>query len=108
MYLSAYSCSRCASPFVPGAFVPGPKHGTELREWCKRRSAQMARQRRMRVVHTLPTTAEPPPDGDVCGVCLEILANVEGVTGVTWRVLPCGHRFHAVCVDEWLARCVTP
>ena len=50
-------------------------------------------------VRALPTAHQPPLDGDVCGVCLE-----DEVAGSVWRLLPCGHRFHTSCVDEWLYR----
>ena len=55
--------------------------------------------RRENMVHALPTSQEPPLNGDVCGVCLET-----DVQNLSWRVLPCGHRFHTSCVDEWLHR----
>ena len=50
-------------------------------------------------VRALPTAHQPPLDGDVCGVCLE-----GEVAGSVWRLLPCGHRFHTCCIDEWLYR----
>jgi hypothetical protein len=42
-------------------------------------------------------------DGHDCGavrctVCLE-----EPVNGDLMRVLPCSHRFHQACIDQWLA-----
>jgi hypothetical protein len=55
-------------------------------------------------VHALPTTQEPPLDGDVCGVCLEGPVETDDGAGVPWRLLPCGHRFHTLCVDDWLCR----
>eukprot|EP00277_Geminigera_cryophila_P021519 CAMPEP_0179463378 /NCGR_PEP_ID=MMETSP0799-20121207/45468_1 /TAXON_ID=46947 /ORGANISM="Geminigera cryophila, Strain CCMP2564" /LENGTH=413 /DNA_ID=CAMNT_0021266649 /DNA_START=139 /DNA_END=1377 /DNA_ORIENTATION=+ len=60
---------------------------------------QAPMRRRMNLVRALPITQVPPLDGDVCGVCLE-----EEQTSAQWRLLPCGHRFHTVCVDEWLYR----
>ena len=48
-------------------------------------------------IEALPTTREPPANGDVCGICLEPQCDTP------WRLLPCGHRFHTSCVDEWLA-----
>jgi len=38
-------------------------------------------------------------DVDVCAVCIE-----EYVEGDWLRELPCGHRFHAACIDEWLTK----
>eukprot|EP00802_Teleaulax_amphioxeia_P005593 Tamp_05597.p1 GENE.Tamp_05597~~Tamp_05597.p1 ORF type:complete len:480 (-),score=52.92 Tamp_05597:1489-2850(-) len=60
--------------------------------------------RRFSQVHALPTTQEPPLDGDVCGVCLEGPVETDDGAGVPWRLLPCGHRFHTLCVDDWLCR----
>jgi len=34
-----------------------------------------------------------------CAVCLDEFAGEQHV-----RQLPCGHRFHAPCIDQWLAR----
>lgn len=34
-----------------------------------------------------------------CAVCLDEFAEEQHV-----RQLPCGHRFHAPCIDQWLAR----
>jgi hypothetical protein len=42
-----------------------------------------------------------PPDQDEhsCRVCLEDYSDGEEL-----RVLPCFHRFHKSCIDEWLQR----
>ena len=41
--------------------------------------------------------AEAPAD-DYCAVCLQ-----DGAAPAAWsRVAPCGHRFHAACVEKWL------
>lgn len=37
--------------------------------------------------------------GTTCAVCLE-----DYELGDRLRVLPCGHRFHAACIDTWLSR----
>jgi len=55
--------------------------------------------RRRELIASLPESFEPPIDGDVCGVCLD-----DANTDLTWRILPCGHRFHSQCVDPWLLR----
>jgi len=52
---------------------------------------------RSALIKKLPITSEPP-EGDVCAVCLET-----GGPGASWRMLPCGHRFHPDCSDGWLA-----
>lgn len=38
-----------------------------------------------------------PAESQECGICLESFA-----AGDRLRTLPCFHRFHACCVDEWL------
>ncbi|KXS12851.1 hypothetical protein M427DRAFT_34471 [Gonapodya prolifera JEL478] len=43
-----------------------------------------------------PTTSRPPPP--TCSICLDALSS----PGCVIRSLPCGHAFHAVCVDAWL------
>jgi len=48
------------------------------------------------IIQNLPLSDEPPPEGEVCAFCLER----DGED--PWRVLPCEHRFHSKCVDEWL------
>jgi RING-like zinc finger len=35
--------------------------------------------------------------GELCAICLEVVAN-----GSFCRQLPCGHRFHADCIDNWV------
>lgn len=51
--------------------------------------------------------AEPPINSE-CAICLEGSAGeaeVERGSLLTeWRALPCGHRFHGVCLREWLLR----
>merc|ERR1711924_133616 len=37
--------------------------------------------------------------GDECRICLEPLQ-----AGERLRVLPCFHRYHCACVEEWLSR----
>jgi len=34
----------------------------------------------------------------LCAICFESETQLE------WRLLPCGHRFHPGCVDEWLKK----
>jgi hypothetical protein len=40
--------------------------------------------------------------GEECPVCIEALCETD-----EYRRLPCGHPFHAVCIDTWLNRHVT-
>jgi len=47
-----------------------------------------------KIVPNLPITDEAPDD--VCSICLE------KDTANTWKVLPCKHKFHPVCIDPWL------
>ena len=35
--------------------------------------------------------------GETCNICFE-----DYESGDTYRVLPCGHRFHIECIDKWL------
>ena len=42
------------------------------------------------------------PIEDTCQVCLETLQ-----VGDDMRTLPCLHRFHCTCIDEWLRRSAT-
>jgi hypothetical protein len=42
------------------------------------------------------TISEEAPD-DVCAICIE-----DKNEGDTWRELPCGHKFHPLCVDNWI------
>ena len=79
----------------PGALPGNPIHNLQ----GQLLALQANLRRRENMVHALPTSQEPPLNGDVCGVCLET-----DVQNVSWRVLPCGHRFHTSCVDEWLHR----
>ena len=79
----------------PGALPGNPIHNLQ----GQLLALQANLRRRENMVHALPTSQEPPMNGDVCGVCLET-----DVQNVSWRVLPCGHRFHTSCVDEWLHR----
>eukprot|EP00928_Gymnodinium_smaydae_P009511 TRINITY_DN13572_c0_g1_i1.p1 TRINITY_DN13572_c0_g1~~TRINITY_DN13572_c0_g1_i1.p1 ORF type:complete len:363 (-),score=64.87 TRINITY_DN13572_c0_g1_i1:9-1097(-) len=43
--------------------------------------------------------AEEGEDGRACSICIEAMQDGESV-----RQLPCGHFFHAACVDQWLTR----
>ncbi len=38
-----------------------------------------------------------PPDDNICSICLE-----EAQENDQWKVLNCGHKFHDLCIDEWL------
>eukprot|EP00288_Rhodomonas_lens_P013082 CAMPEP_0177693468 /NCGR_PEP_ID=MMETSP0484_2-20121128/2415_1 /TAXON_ID=354590 /ORGANISM="Rhodomonas lens, Strain RHODO" /LENGTH=300 /DNA_ID=CAMNT_0019204279 /DNA_START=274 /DNA_END=1173 /DNA_ORIENTATION=+ len=51
---------------------------------------------RSTIIENLPLSDDPPPEGEVCAFCLEREGEEQ------WRVLPCEHRFHAKCVDDWL------
>lgn len=53
---------------------------------------------REQIVANLPTTNVPPPDGEPCAICFDVDTQHE------WRILPCGHRFHPACVDEWIKK----
>jgi len=53
---------------------------------------------RNRIIASLPITQQAPPDGEPCAICFEI------DTETDWRLLPCGHRFHPSCIDEWLKK----
>jgi len=53
---------------------------------------------REQIVGNLPTTTVPPADGEPCAICFD------ASPGDEWRILPCGHRFHPQCVDEWLKK----
>jgi len=49
---------------------------------------------RAQILSRLPETKEPPEDH--CAICMAINE------ADTWRLLPCGHKFHPQCVDPWL------
>ena len=55
-------------------------------------------------VFSSPKTARAPlaKEAQTCSVCMEAL-----VPGEKVRKLPCGHIYHAGCIDEWLTRCST-
>jgi len=76
-----------------------PLPGNQISNFQGQLMALQSSIHRIERVHALPVVHEPPIDGDVCGVCLE-----SEVAGSIWRLLPCGHRFHTSCVDEWLYR----
>ncbi len=38
-----------------------------------------------------------PPDDNICSICLE-----EAQENDQWKVLNCGHKFHSICIEEWL------
>jgi hypothetical protein len=46
-------------------------------------------------IDMLPITDSPPDD--ICVTCLE-----QPNEGDQWRVLPCQHKFHPECIDDWL------
>lgn len=50
---------------------------------------------RQKIIDKLPLTT-PPPENDVCNVCLDRSENDQ------WKQLPCGHKFHPMCVEIWL------
>lgn len=50
------------------------------------------------VINRLPVSAYPRMDGERCEICLESYQQ-----GVNLRTLPCFHRFHVTCCDNWLA-----
>eukprot|EP00293_Proteomonas_sulcata_P004949 CAMPEP_0184324878 /NCGR_PEP_ID=MMETSP1049-20130417/137418_1 /TAXON_ID=77928 /ORGANISM="Proteomonas sulcata, Strain CCMP704" /LENGTH=179 /DNA_ID=CAMNT_0026646769 /DNA_START=295 /DNA_END=834 /DNA_ORIENTATION=+ len=56
-------------------------------------------QLRQRIVASLPLSADGPEDEDPCAICFDRSEGPE-----QWRVLPCGHRFHPHCVDDWLVK----
>lgn len=43
-------------------------------------------------------STEPLLGDDECVVCLD------GLQGTSVRTLPCGHKFHTACIDEWVVR----
>lgn len=51
------------------------------------------------ILHKLRTEKinSPIHEEDCCGICLELYT-----VGCLVRYLPCGHRFHSDCVDNWL------
>lgn len=53
---------------------------------------------REQIIGNLPTTTVPPADGEPCAICFDLDAGDE------WRILPCGHRFHPGCVDDWIKK----
>jgi len=55
------------------------------------------------LIESLPThTIENIPDDPEAAKCMVCLSQYE--VGETVRTLPCFHRFHTSCVDEWLSR----
>ncbi|EKX43922.1 hypothetical protein GUITHDRAFT_140064 [Guillardia theta CCMP2712] len=50
------------------------------------------------IINNLPISHNAPPDNDPCAICFEVDTQHE------WRVLPCGHRFHPNCIDDWLRK----
>lgn len=49
---------------------------------------------------TVTTVGEPNNTNDTtCVICQS-----DTIQGEEWKVLPCGHGFHPVCIDQWLTR----
>lgn len=57
-----------------------------------------AKCRRRPDAHSHIPAAAYAGDPKQCSICLDIIAS-----GARVRPLPCGHLYHAACLDEWLA-----
>lgn len=53
--------------------------------------------RALAIIPTIGITKEDDENMDTCAVCIENYR-----IGETVRILPCNHRFHKNCIDQWL------
>ena len=72
---------------------PSPALAAHTKASLQRGRVARAMRRWRRVWHSVDTT----PDPDECTLCLEPYA-----AGQTLTTLPCGHQFHASCIETWL------
>ncbi len=86
-------CCMCGYSMCMRAFRPPEPLPPDIPLQAVFVNASSARDERLvERIQALPTSLEPPANGDVCGVCLDSQAQAP------WRLLPCGHRFHSSCV----------
>lgn len=52
-------------------------------------------------LHALPVTKAKEATAEECSICLEYVQ-----VGDVQKFLPCGHGFHAACIDPWLRNSV--
>ena len=94
-------CCMCAYSMCMRAFRPPPPLPTDIPLQAVFVNVSPARDERLvERIQALPTSLEPPANGDVCGICLESQADAP------WRLLPCGHRFHMSCVGMSPRHCL--
>lgn len=95
-HLVAQSIYRCCYPVPP----PASRSRTASRHLPNFRPAQSADIAQLPVHELTASQAEAaPPECRDCSICME-----EFGSGDEQKTLPCFHRFHAQCVDNWLLR----